>query len=126
MGLTAADMSLSKARNAARMRNKRALEKGVQPSAVQIVEVLSVNQRKERLAQLIATPMAPEDIKPPHIIQAIDIYNKMDKTYSDFPQGQDNRQYHLYIQSDEAKLRLERLLSGEKPVMRALEEDNLV
>ena len=81
-------MALSKARNAARMRNKRALERGVQPSATQLVEVMSTNQRKERLAELIATPIKPEEVKPIHIISAIDVYNKMDHTYTETPVGE--------------------------------------
>jgi len=78
-------MPLSKARQAAAMRNHRLLKSGVQPSYAQIVEVMSPNQRKERLAELIAVPIVPEKVNAAHIIAAIDIYNKMDKIYSDIP-----------------------------------------
>lgn len=48
--------------------------------------------------------------------QAIDLLNKMDKVYSDNPAGfQDNRQYNLIIQGEEAKKKLGLLLSGTRP-----------
>ena len=96
-------MPLSKARNAARMRNARAIATGVQPNATALVQPLSPGQRKYRLAELIATPISPDKINASHIISAIDIYNKMDKIYSEAPQFTDNRQITVVVSSEKAK-----------------------
>ena len=76
-------MPLSKARNAARMRIARAEAKGMQPSASQKLEIMSTNQRKDRLAELILMPLDSDKITAKHVISAIDVYNKMDKLYND-------------------------------------------
>ena len=96
------------------MRNKRALAKGVPLSATQEFEIMPIYQRKERLAELIATKIPADKVNAANIIAAVDILNKMDKVYTDFPTGNiDNRQYNIIIQGgEEAKERLERLLSG--------------
>lgn len=96
-------MPLSKARNAKRMRIARATKNGVLPRATQLLEILSLNQRKERLADLIATPISPEKINASHIIAAIDVYNKMDKVYSDAPQIVGNRTINIIVSSKQAK-----------------------
>ena len=47
--------------------------------------------------------------------KAIDLLNKMDKLYeAGISNFQDNRQINIYIQGNDAKKKLERLLSGEK------------
>jgi len=49
-------------------------------------------------------------------IQAISELNKMEGVYStEPPVNQDNRVINIFIQGDEAKRKLERLLAGEKP-----------
>ena len=75
-------MPLSKARNATRMRIARAEAKGMQPSATQKLEIMSTNQRKDRLAELILMPLDSDKITAKHVISAIDVYNKMDKLYA--------------------------------------------
>jgi len=107
-------MPISKARNAARMRINRAKANGVHPSPIQEFEIMPIYQRKERLAELIATKIPADKVNAANIIAAVDILNKMDKVYTDFPTGNiDNRQYNIIIQGgDEAKERLERLLAG--------------
>ena len=96
-------MPLSKARDAARQRNARAVAKGVLPSPTQLLEVLSPNQRKERLASLILTPIPPDKVNAAHVISAIDIYNKMDKLYSEGASYQDNRVINIIVDSEETK-----------------------
>ena len=78
-------MPLSKERDKARQRNKRMIAKGVTPSPTELLEPLSLNQRKERLAELIATPINPQDIKARDILTAIDIYNKLSHDYNAEP-----------------------------------------
>ena len=78
-------MPLSKERDKARQRNKRMIAKGVTPSPTELLEPLSLNQRKERLAELIATPINPQDIKARDILTAIDIYNKLSHDYQERP-----------------------------------------
>jgi len=96
-------MPLSKARNRARYHLDKFKKTGLQPPATQVVEILSPNQRKYRLAELIATPISPDKINASHIISAIDIYNKMDKIYSEAPQFTDNRQITVVVSSEKAK-----------------------
>jgi len=97
-------MPLSKAKDAARKRNERALASGIQPSPTQLVEAMPVYKRKERLAELIATPIEADKVTASHVIQAIDVYNKMDKIYSETPPNYyDNRTLNFIVSSDKAK-----------------------
>lgn len=51
-------------------------------------------------------------------VRAADLLCKIKGAYEVTPPVvQDNRQYNIYIQSDEAKKKLERLLAGEKPLL---------
>ena len=115
-------MPLAKARDRARKRNERMLKTGIQPTPTQMMEPLSENQRKERLAELIVTPIEPDKVTPSHIISAIDVYNKMTKTYIEQPiqSLQDNRQYQIIIQGggEGEREKFERLLSGEMPPLK--------
>ena len=75
-------MPLSKARNRARYHIDKALKTGLQPTATQKLEIMSTNQRKDRLAELILMPLDSDKITAKHVISAIDVYNKMDKLYA--------------------------------------------
>lgn len=106
-------MPLSKKRNAARMRIKRALQKGVQPSATQLVEVLSTNQRKERLAELIITPLDPEKMTAKQVVYAIDVYNKMDHVYTEpITENKVIVQTSIFILPDGRRLTAKQLKEG--------------
>ena len=112
-------MSLSKLRNAARMRNNRALAKGVQPSATQLVEVLSPNQRKERLASLILTPIPSDKVSAAHVISAIDVYNKMERIYEDrTPTGVTVVNSFTFILPDGTKVSPKQLKEGSHAIQR--------
>ena len=73
--------------------------------------IITKKQRQQLLSEY--AKMNPEKANP---VTAIDLLNKMDRIYSDFPAGlQDNRQYNIYISGEEAKKKLEMLLAGERP-----------
>ena len=77
-------------------------------------EVADATERRKKLTEILRN--TPGEVMPHHIIQASDQLNKMDKLYSEVPTGyNDNRQYNIYIQGDEAKANLEQLLAGKKP-----------
>lgn len=105
-------MPLSKARDRLR---KRIQSGNLQPSPTEVLESMPLYKRKERLADIINTPISPEQIKPGTIIAAIDILNKMDNVYEEKAQYQDNRQYNIIVSGDEARGKVERLLQGERP-----------
>jgi len=84
------------------------------------MEPLSVGQRKERLAELIALVPTPDKVTIGHIVSAIDIYNRMTNTY-DQPMLQDNRQINILIQGgEETKAKVQELLSGNMPPLEQL------
>lgn len=43
----------------------------------------SIDDRRRKLAEFINTPLPKESITPAHVLQAIEINNKMDKLYQD-------------------------------------------
>ena len=108
-------MSLSRARNAAQMRVRRALAKGEQPKPTDEFAKLPKLERMNILAELaMARTSAP--VTPGHKILAIKELNLMEHIYDVAPRLQDNRQYNIIIQGgEETKAKLERLLSGKMP-----------
>jgi len=69
-------------------------------------------KRKERLAELVATPIKPEDVKPRDIILSIKELNLMEHVYDPSPPVQDNRQILIVVGDEAGKLALQKLLSG--------------
>lgn len=88
--------------------------------------VMDVDERKRRLSRFARETQYTPIGSPNRVsaIQSIQELNKMDKVYSDFPMGlQDNRTYNIIITGgEEAKARLERLLSGAS-ARRAIPQD---
>ena len=106
-------MALSKAK----MRLRKRIDRGtVKPSQATEAFLMPEYKRKERLAEIIVTPIPPEKIKAGHIIAAIKELNLMEHIYDTLPQGyNDNRQYTIIIQGEGAKSQLETMLKGKVP-----------
>lgn len=77
--------------------------------------IMSVRKRKQRLTEVALSNLNPESIQPGHVMQAIDLLNKMDKIYSDGATIQDNRQVNIYTTDKLAEGALKALMSGERP-----------
>ena len=43
--------------------------------------IMSVRKRKQRLSELALVDLDPKEVKPGHVVQAIDLLNKMDDVY---------------------------------------------
>ncbi len=79
------------------------------------VVVIADEQERRRILTTIARHPIETPVSAGHQIAAVSEMNKMEHIYEEKPQYQDNRQYNFIIQSEEAKKKLELLLSGEKP-----------
>lgn len=77
-------------------------------------QTLTRKEKRQLLAQY--AKMNPEKANP---VEAIRELNRMDREYELPIGGNDNRQYTIIIQGDEAKLKLEQLLSGKIPELEA-------
>jgi len=109
-------MPLSKAK----MRLRKQIDRGrVKPSQSTDAFLMPLYKRKERLAEIITTPIKPDKIKVGHIIAAIKELNLMEHIYEPDTSYQDNRQYNIIIQGEEAKDKLNQLLQGKVPELEA-------
>ena len=50
-------------------------------SSVLDYTIMSVRKRKQRLSELALVDLDPKEVKPGHVVQAIDLLNKMDDVY---------------------------------------------
>ena len=77
--------------------------------------VMPLHRRFRRLTQVADMPIEKE-VSAREVVMAIAETNRMTHIYDEKPQYQDNRQYTIVVQGDEAKARFNELLAGKMPV----------